>query len=222
MQLLEPIENGNYYHIYNCGINGEKLFRENRAYEYFLSSYDKYIDPVADTFAWCLMGNHFHLLVRVKEEEEIGFYKQLNSDRSNDSVRFQVTSDLSEFREPDRVKKPNPTKHSSHLFNAYTRYYNKKYNRIGSLFIQPFKRKQINNEKYFRQLVIYIHNNPVHHGFVEHPVDYPWSSYLSCVSVKPAKLQRETVIRWFDDVANFKEVHEGKVEFLKIGEWLGV
>ena len=222
MQNLEPLENGKYYHIYNCGINGERLFREINNYEHFLSLYDKYVDPVADTFAWCLMGNHFHLLVRIKEGEEIGFYKQLNSDRSNDSVRFQVTTDLSEFNEPDRVKKPDPTKHFSHLFNAYSKYYNIKYKRHGSLFEKRFKRKHINNEKYFRQMVVYIHNNPVHHGFVETPEDYPWSSYRTCVSVKPTKLQRKTVIGWFNDVANFKKVHEGEVEFLKIGEWLGV
>ncbi len=78
------------------------------------------------------------------------------------------------------------------------------------------------HEKYFQQLVVYIHNNPVYHGFVDHPAEYPWSSYLSCISVKPTKLQRETVIGWFDDIANFKVVHEGKVEYIKIGEWLGL
>jgi hypothetical protein len=33
--------------------------------------YDKHISPIADTFAWVLMRNHFHLLVRIKEEEDI-------------------------------------------------------------------------------------------------------------------------------------------------------
>lgn len=223
MQKTEPLSYGKYYHIYNCGIDGCKLFREAKDYERFLNLYENYIETVADTFAWCLMGNHFHLLLRVKEEEEIGFYKPLNSDRSNDSVRFQVTTNLSEFEEPDREKiRPDPTKHFSHLFNAYAKYVNIKYKRKGSLFIRPFKRKNINHKRYFQQVVVYIHNNPVYHGFVEHPAEYPWSSYLSCISVKPTKLQRETVIGWFDDVANFKVVHEGKVEFIKMEEWLGL
>src|SRR6056297_2919022 len=72
-QTLEPIQYGNYYHIYNHGINGETLFRENSNYEHFFRLYEKYIDPVADTFAWVMMPNHFHFLVRIKEEEEIGF-----------------------------------------------------------------------------------------------------------------------------------------------------
>jgi len=222
MQSFERLEHGNYYHIFYCGNNGENLFRENRDYEHFLRLHDKYLEPVADTFAWVLMKNHFHFLVRVKEEGEIGFYFPLNADRSADADRLQVTTDLSAFNEPDSGRKPNPTKHFSHLFNAYARYFNIKYKRKGSLFIRPFKRKNVNNERYFKQLVVYIHNNPVHHGFVEHPVDYPWSSYLTCISVKSTKLKRDTVIGWFDDVANFKAVHEGKVDFIKIGEWLGV
>ena len=71
MQNIIPIENGKYYHIYNRGINGTELFHSNENYLHFLRLYDEYIEPVADTFAWCLMRNHFHLLVRIKEEEEI-------------------------------------------------------------------------------------------------------------------------------------------------------
>jgi len=60
---IEPIEHGKYYHIYNRGINGTKLFNENENYRYFLRLYEKYIEPITETYAWCLMGNHFHLLV---------------------------------------------------------------------------------------------------------------------------------------------------------------
>jgi len=72
-------------------------------------------------------------------------------------------------------------------------------------------------------LVLYIHNNPVHHGFVEHACDYPWSSYLSCVSLKPTKLKREESVGWFDSQANFIELHNNqKVDVLKIDDWLGI
>lgn len=235
MQKIEKLEQGKFYHIYNCGNNGENLFRMNGDYEHFIRMYEKYVDPVADTFAWVLMKNHFHILVRVKENI---VYKYTNADSSMDAARFnelkwETTNpnpnpNLPAFEEPGSVTEPNIVKipkaelHLSHLFNAYTKYFNPKYNRHGSLFEKRFKRKHINNEKYFRRLVVYIHNNPVHHGFVEHPADYPWSSYLTCISVKSTKLKRETVIGWFDDVANFKAVHEGKVDFIKIEVWLGL
>jgi REP element-mobilizing transposase RayT len=59
-EVLSP---GNYYHIYNRGNNGEPLFFEEENYIYFLKLYDKYISPIAETYAWCLMKNHFHFLV---------------------------------------------------------------------------------------------------------------------------------------------------------------
>lgn len=68
MQQIEPISFGKYYHISNRGIDSCNLFKEPDNFEYFLSLYDKYISPVAETFAWVLMPNHFHFLVRIKEE----------------------------------------------------------------------------------------------------------------------------------------------------------
>jgi putative transposase len=163
------LKQGGYYHIYNCGINGCNIFKDKFDYEHFLCIYEKYINPVADTFAWVLMGNHFHLLVRVKENI---VYKYLNSDKSIDADRFQElkweTQELPIHTNSDSFKQVNPTLHFSHLFNAYSKFFNKKYNRQGSLFERAFKRKLINSNDYFRQLVLYIHNNPVHHGFCEH------------------------------------------------------
>jgi len=71
MQQIEPLNFGKFYHIYNRGINSCDLFREQINYEYFLGLYDKHISPMAETLAWVLMPSHFHLLVRIKEEEDI-------------------------------------------------------------------------------------------------------------------------------------------------------
>ncbi len=75
---MQTLEFGKYYHIYNRGINSCNLFEEASNYEYFLRLYEKYILPIADTYAWCLMPNHppvrqvgFHILTRIKEKEEI-------------------------------------------------------------------------------------------------------------------------------------------------------
>jgi REP element-mobilizing transposase RayT len=68
--MSEPLIPGCYYHIYNRGNNGENIFREERNYRYFLQLYVKYIVPIAVTYAYCLLANHFHLLVRIKTEDE--------------------------------------------------------------------------------------------------------------------------------------------------------
>jgi REP element-mobilizing transposase RayT len=66
-----PLLYDTYYHIYNRGNNRENIFIEERNYEYFMALYAKYIEPVAETFAFCLLRNHFHILNRVKSEVEI-------------------------------------------------------------------------------------------------------------------------------------------------------
>jgi putative transposase len=58
---------GVFYHIYNRGNNRENIFREERNYAYFLQLYTRHIAPIAETYAYCLLKNHFHLLIRVKD-----------------------------------------------------------------------------------------------------------------------------------------------------------
>ena len=202
MQKSEKLAFGSYYHIYNRGINSCNLFKEKENYEYFLNLYDQYISPVAETFAWVLMPNHFHFLVRIKEESEI----------ISDLTGFQNLSGL--------VKLKPPHQHFSNLFNAYSKSVNKRYFRHGALFERPFQRKKINNADHLKQVILYIHHNPVHHNFCELMMDYPWSSYLPCISVKPTKLHRESVIGWFDNEANFKFCHNQKIEIERIEDWL--
>ncbi len=205
---MEPFVPGKYYHIYNRGNNGEDLFRVSDNYQHFLRLYEKYVHPVADTFAWVLMKNHFHLLVRIKDlrgETDLPGFKNLAG-----------------LKEKFKRNHPQASQHFSNLFNAYCKAFNKKYGRTGSLFEKPFHRIPVDSEKYFRQLVIYIHTNPVHHGFTDNYKDYPWSSYGTILSLKPTKLRRNEVIGWFDDKANFVAAHEQMInsgKFINFDEY---
>ena len=57
------------YHIYNQGNNKQKIFFNRENYLFFLGKINTYIQPYADILAWCLMPNHFHLMVLVNEVE---------------------------------------------------------------------------------------------------------------------------------------------------------
>lgn len=179
MKNIITLERDKYYHIYNRGINGETLFKEQENYSYFLKLYQFHINEISETLAWCLMGNHFHFFVRLKNEDEI---------LSNNNIA--------------------PHQSFSNLFNAYTKAFNKKFGRHGALFERPFRRKIVENEEYMRKLICYIHKNPVNHGFCDSLQDYKWSSYNTCLSNKTTKLSREKVIEIFGDFDNFKFVHE--------------
>lgn len=178
-----------FYHIYNRGTNGCPIFREISNYEHFLRLYEKHISIVADTYAWVLMGNHFHLLVRIKRPDLEG---------------------LLNLEGLDLIKRIN--QQFSNLFNAYSKAYNKRYQRSGSLFEHTFHRKKVCTKNHLKRIIIYIHNNPVHHGFCDHAVEYPWSSYLSYVEVQSRNDNHDKVMGWFDSKANFHSMHKSETE----------
>lgn len=202
--ITQPLTSGSYFHIYNKGVNGINLFYNSGNYEYFLMLYERHIDPVANTFAWCLLGNHFHLLVRIKEVGEVT--------EGEDLTGFKNLSGL-EGNEKDEKYTLWVSKRFSNLFNAYAKALNRQRGRRGTLFERPFRRKLVDSERYFRQLVVYIHSNPVHHGFTDNYKDYPWSSYGTIVSAESTNLQRIQVLDWFDGQSNFVEAHRQIVDF---------
>ncbi len=202
------LEEGNYYHIYNRGNAENDLFAEKEDYAQFLKRYDKYVQPVADTFAWVLMADQFHFLVRVREN--MG-YLHNNSDKPIGKAQFNEikweTQDLSAFAATDNIKRPDVARHFGHFFSSYARYVNSKYSRQGGAFEQAFRHKQIDTEDQLRRLVLYCHHTPVHEGVCQHPSQYLWSSYQTCISEKPTKLQRQTVLQWFGGAERFAQTH---------------
>ncbi len=62
MQITEPLLHDKIFHMYNCGINGEDLFKEEENRAYFMELYKRHITPVVDTYAYCLQVITFTLL----------------------------------------------------------------------------------------------------------------------------------------------------------------
>ena len=62
-------EPGVVYHFFNRGNNKENIFIEEKNYSFFLSLVTKYLLPVADIYAYCLLKNHFHFALRIKDPE---------------------------------------------------------------------------------------------------------------------------------------------------------
>jgi putative transposase len=184
-----PLQYGIYYHIFNRGTNGEDVFTEKRNYLFFMQRYAKYIEPIAFTYACCLLRNHFHFVVRIKTPEE------------------QQTLKVSEtFRVLE------PSRQFSHLFNAYAKAFNKLYGRTGSLFEHPFHRIEVETDAHFQSLVVYIHQNPQKHGFVDDFRTWPYSSYRALTLQQPTRIQREAVLERFGGLDSFWELHTSDVQ----------
>lgn len=192
MTSPSPLLYDTYYHIYNRGNNGENIFVQERNYEHFMNLYFKYIDPIAETYAYCLLRNHFHVSLKTKTEEEIE----------------QTLKALETFKDSGKLGPGYLSRQFSNLFNAYAKAINKAYGRTGSLFEHPFGRVPITTGRQFWNVIAYIHQNPQKHKFVQDFRDWKWSSYGIILVEKPTKLRRDAVLNWFGGKENYLELHE--------------
>lgn len=100
----------------------------------------------------------------------------------------------------------------SNLFNAYTKAFNKQNSRTGALFERPFKRKQIKDEDYLKQLILYIHKNPENHSIVDDFQSYEFSSFKSYLTIEDTIIsnKKSYIIELFNDLENFTATHNNK------------
>lgn len=97
-----PLENECFYHIYNRSNNRERIFKEHDNYIYFLKLLSRYILTIADVYAYNLLNNHFHLLVKIKDFENIkaeqGFSNLFNAYAKALNKKYNRTGKLFEER----------------------------------------------------------------------------------------------------------------------------
>lgn len=67
---LEVLERDHFYHIYNRGINSENIFLSDDNKSYFLKLLSKHLNGKIEVFAYCLMDNHFHFLIKLVDDEK--------------------------------------------------------------------------------------------------------------------------------------------------------
>ena len=188
---MTPLEPETYYHLFNRANGNERIFLNDDNYNFFIRRYLHYIDPIAETYCYCLLPNHFHFLIRIKSEKKLMLLEQFDTPQN-------ISKELSlQF---------------GHFFNSYCKAFNKQNNRKGSLFMKTFKRKPVNDEIYLKKLVHYIHLNPVEAKLCRQPENWPHSSYKFLISEKETILKRDQVINWFGDKANFINIHRGSFE----------
>lgn len=178
MERKNPFVEGEYYHLYNRGVDKRTVFASAADYKRFLMllylansnedvrianvlkshTYDEVFarersEPLVSIGAFCLMPNHFHLLISPQVEGGVS--------------RFMLK-----------------------LQTGYSMYFNTKYERNGSLFQGPFRSIRADDDRYLQYLFAYIHLNPAklkdrdwkdhlstHKGLLSYVESYPYSSY---------------------------------------------
>lgn len=202
-------ESNHIYHIYNRGNNSQNIFFTRGNYLFFLQKIRKHILPYADVLAWCLMPNHFHLMVYVKITE-----LRLDTVLGESKDKFGVKWGTVVNRERD-------FNHSiAILLRSYTRAINNQENRTGSLFQMSTKAKcltdnSLNSPAWFSSsfgtiiniedstksypqvCFSYIHSNPVDGKLVERPEDWEFSSYRDVIGLRKGSLVNLNCVQEF-------------------------
>lgn len=204
------LEKDHLYHIYNQGNNRQKIFLSRDNYLFFLGKMKTHILPFADILAWCLMPNHFHWMIYVRETE-ISKNKYLNLQyNGNEAInRNMVDNAQISFNNSIGI-----------LLASYTRAVNKRENKSGSIFRGKTKAECLTqvkgttpayfNTAYGASIFIpdhtreypqicfnYIHNNPIKAGLVKTALDWEYSSYKDICGIRNGKLINKERIKEF-------------------------
>lgn len=172
------------YHIYNRGNNRQKIFFNPDNYIFFLGKIRRYILPYCDVLAYCLMPNHFHLLIR--------------SDERTIATKSVAGKDKNVLSEGNR-----------HLLSSYTQAINKQNSSTGSLFQQNTKAKPIikGSRNYDRICLHYIHQNPLKTNLVEKMEEWEYSSFRDYCGKRHGTLcNKELAVKILD--LNLKTFYE--------------
>jgi len=159
-----------YYHVYNQGNNQQPIFFNHDNYIFFIKKIRAQILPAADIIAWCLMPNHFHLIIHANE-------KSVQERKSFGDKPIQ------EFAYRVGI-----------LLSSYTQAINKQNKTTGSLFRQKTKAKLLVETmegsiiSYLEKCFFYILQNPKTAGLVVNPANWPYSCYADYVGLRRGNL----------------------------------
>ena len=189
------------YHIYNRGNNSDKVFYKHENYLYFLEKIKTYILPYTDILAWCLMPNHFHLMLRVNCIE-------LPVINHSDILGHNIlvsTNKVKTYNDDDIKTQRNLNQSIGILLRSYTNAIQKQEGRTGSLFQSKTKAICLSNGKidgigndfkeydnsqnnYPKTCFHYIHQNPVKAGLVKKCKEWGYSSFQEYEKISPNNL----------------------------------
>ena len=192
----QNIEAGNIYHIYNKAISNLKLFRDDSDYLFFLSKYNKYFYNYFDTYAYCLIPNHFHLLIKMKSEDEIR--KFIEEEKSKAAMKYLNKEIPINLFVSDQFRR---------FFSSIAIKYNNKYHHEGSIFINKMKRVRVSTDGSIQRLLCYIHHNPIHHGLTQDYNQWNYSSYNHYNSHLETNIVNQTILEWLGGQEVFNEIH---------------
>lgn len=175
MGCVTPLVPGQFFHVFSRGNNRENLFRCHTDYILFQALMWEHVLPVAEIHAYAYLPNHLHLIVRIRDGQDL----------------------------PEEYQH-HASQPFSNWFNAFVRRTNRDRGRVGALFQRPFGRVPVRDEAHRRVLGIYVHINPQRHGIATAFREWPYTSYAELMGHGATVLQRETLLAWYGGRLGFE------------------
>jgi len=197
---ITPLATGEYYHIFNRGVEKRKVFTNRRDYKRFLETINYYLqkspivkfsqatdesknaqlkDRLVEIITYCLMPNHFHLLLKQLQNNGISTFMRKISD-------------------------------------SYTKYFNTKNERPGPLFQGQFKAVRIETDDQLLHVSRYIHLNPIIGFLADNLRRYEWSSYPAFIGIaNDSVCKKDEILNFFSGPSDYEKFVLDQIDYAK-------
>lgn len=186
------------FHVISRVVDRQILFEGQEKEKMLLIMRQLELFSGVELLAYCLMGNHFHLLIRVPEKPA-----EISDEEVERRMRFLYNEEkLSEFEEQIRQRELSGfigyrsifydlmrnrmydlSSYVKDMKLRFSKWYNAEHGRVGTLWEERFKSLLIEgSENAMMRVAGYIELNPVRAGIVSDPAEYTWCSYGEAVS----------------------------------------
>jgi len=172
---------GSYFHIYQKTNKGRELIPTDKNHDYFLSGIKKVIDPFAVLIAYCILPDHYHLLIRVNEDPK--------HNRGYPGVCKLLTFHIRQY-----------IRHYSQRVNIVEK------SRGKLLGVIPYT-ETVESVESLKALLAGIHLNPIFHNLTADPGDYLPSSFHELLKTTSNSMPCEEVMRLFGGRDSFIDFH---------------
>ena len=200
--IVRNFEENGFYHIFNRGIEKRETFTDKQDYQIFKYYMFVYLAPLNK-----VLSRHPDIPIRLhgknlNEELDLIAYCLMPS-HFHFLIRLKTKDAISRFMKQ--------------LINAYTFYFNKKYQRAGNLLQGRFKSVKIPTDEILLHVSRYIHLNPVMAKLTDKPENYPWSSYNDFLNnkLKETFIQKQLVLEHFQNLRSYGNFVSDQVDYAK-------
>ena len=213
-QYKAPFEFQKHYHILFRSIDGISLFKTEKEHIFFLEKWKRFTDPVFETWAYSLLDNHTHFIVKVKQQQEV---IQMLSALTEDA-KTKAIQEFLEKKEDTLIGQIVERQINSFMV-SFTNTYNNIIERRGGLFQQPFRRSLIATDAHLQQAIVYAHANAQKHKLVKDFKTHRFNSYHAILDRNETFVNFTAVLNFFDGIDKFISIHIEQVAYFYKHQW---